>query len=74
MKIGVLTSDSFTFLSALNNHIALKFRESEHNITDELTSRRVVDDAQVENVDSNPLAVKGLDELNAVNDTASDSV
>ena len=74
MKIGVLSSDSFTFLSALNNHIAFKLCESEHNVTDELTRRRVIYNTHVKNVYNNSLTVEAFDELNAVNNTAGDSV
>ena len=74
MKFWVLASNNFTLLSALNNHIAFKFGESEHDVTYKFTSRRVVDDAHVDNIDSNSLTIERFDELDAVNDTTSDSV
>ena len=40
----------------------------------ELTSRRVVDDAHSEDIDSNSLTVEIFDELNTVNNTPGDSV
>lgn len=74
MKIGVLASYSFTFLSTLNNHIPLKIGESEHDVTDELARRRIINNAHVKHVNNNALIVEALDELNAVNDTTGNTV
>lgn len=74
MKIRVLASDSFALLSTLNNHIAFKLRESKHDISDEFTRRRVVNDAHVENVNDNALIAEVFEKLNAVNETASNAV
>ena len=63
-EVGILFGDCFTFLSTLNDDVPLKFRESEHDVPDELASRRRIDNAHIKDINNYSFGGKVFDELN----------